>query len=148
MRRLVIAAFVISLVSLALSTATYIQVGGVAQIKSRMEDLGLEMRDLREETARKLELKALLFEALQTLSHAGDLIRWGEDYPEAASSVRTTQAILKEAERVATGTERTRIEEIRQAIREVTGRVESGERSSANELSRLEIKLRLLRDNL
>ncbi len=148
MKGLVITAFVISLVSLALSTATYVQVGGVSQIKSRMEVLGLEIRDLREETARKLELKALLFEAIETLSHAEDLIRWGEDYEEAGSCLETSVVILSQAERIARHAERTRIEDIGRSVRKLTGAVANEERSSATELRRLGIKLRLLRDNL
>ncbi len=148
MKGLVISAFVLSLVSLALSTATYIQVGGVSQIKSRMEDLGLEMRDLREETARRLELKTLLFEAIETLSRAGDLIRWSEDYSEATSCLETAEAILSQAQKTARGAERARIEEMKQDVEKVAEAVGREERSAANGLQRLLIKLRLLRDNL
>lgn len=148
MKGLAITALVVSFVSLSLSMATYIQVGGVSQIRSRMEDLGLEIRDLREETARKLELKGLLFEAIETLSHAGDLIRWGEDYSEAASCLETAGAVFNEAERIAREAERTRIEELKVDVEEVMEEVGKEERSAAKKLQRLRIKVRLLRDNL
>jgi len=148
MKGLIVTAFLFSLVSLGLSTATYIQVGGVSQIKSRMEDLGLEIKDLREETATRLELMALLFEAIQAISRAEDLIRWEGQYGEAAACLATTEAIFARAERIATEAQRSRIQGVRSEVQEVMGRVLKGERSAAKKLQRLGIKLRLLRDNL
>lgn len=148
MKGLAVTALVISLVSLFLSASIYIQVGGVARIRSRVENLGFEIKELREETARTLELKALLFEVIEALSRAEEEIRWGGGYSEAASFLERAGAVLGRAEEKARGTERVRIEEIKGEVslmKELAGRREEG---CVKGLQRLGIKVRLLRDNL
>lgn len=148
MKALAVTALLISLVSLFLSASTYIQVGGVARIRSRVENLGFEIEELREETARRLELKALLFEVIEALSRAEEEIRWRGGYSEAVSFLERAGAVLGRAEEKSRGAERVRIKEIKGEVslmKQLAGRKEE---ECVKGLQRLGIQVRLLKDNL